>query len=85
MIGAIAQALPGDGEKITLNDKELETAKWFTLDEAREALKTGTSGLGEAAPEGYKEGGLRLPPAQAIANRLINAVVEGFLTASPKI
>ncbi|KAH6890521.1 NUDIX hydrolase domain-like protein [Thelonectria olida] len=85
MIGAIAQALPGDGEKISLNDKELETAKWFTLDEAREALKTGTSGLGEAAPEGYKEGSLRLPPAQAIANRLINAVVEGFLTASPKI
>ncbi|CAG7562918.1 unnamed protein product [Fusarium equiseti] len=85
MIGAIAQALPGDGENITLNDKELEAAKWFTMDEARRALKNGTSPLGEAAPEGYKEGDLRLPPSQAIANRLITAVVEGYLTVAPKI
>ena len=85
MIGAIAQALPGDGENITLNDKELEAAKWFTMDEARRALKNGTSPLGEAAPEGYKEGDLRLPPSQAIANRLITAVVEGYLTVAPKM
>lgn len=85
MIGAIAQALPGDGEKITLNDKELEVAKWFEIEEVRKALETGTSPLGEAAPEGYKEGDLRLPPTQAIANRLITAVVEGFLSAAPKI
>lgn len=85
MIGAIAQALPGNGENITLNDKELELAKWFTIDEIRRALEVGTSGLGEAAPEGYKEGDLRLPPAQAIANRLITAVVEGYLTVAPRI
>ncbi|KAG7411106.1 Peroxisomal NADH pyrophosphatase NUDT12 [Fusarium oxysporum f. sp. rapae] len=85
MIGAIAQALPGDGEKISLNDKELEVAKWFSIDEARQALKNGTSSLGEPAPEGYKEGDLRLPPPQAIANRLITAVVEGYLTVAPKI
>jgi len=48
-------------------------------------LETGTSALGEPAPEGYKEGGLRLPPIQAIANRLITAVVEGYLSATPKI
>lgn len=85
MIGAIAQALPGDGENITLNDKELDVAKWFPMDEVRRALEVGTSGLGEAAPPEYKEGDLRLPPAQAIANRLITAVVEGFLTVAPRI
>ncbi|KAH6984869.1 NUDIX hydrolase domain-like protein [Ilyonectria sp. MPI-CAGE-AT-0026] len=85
MIGAIAQALPGDAENIILNDKELEVAKWFTMDEVRKALEFGTSGLGAAAPEGYTEGDLRLPPPQAIANRLINAVAEGFLTTAPKI
>ncbi|KAM5345367.1 hypothetical protein ACJ41O_011229 [Fusarium nematophilum] len=85
MIGAIAQALPGEGENINLNDKELELAKWFPIEEARKALETGTGALGGPAPEGYKEGDLRLPPAQAIANRLITAVVEGYLTAAPKI
>lgn len=84
MIGAIAQALP-DGENIVLNDKELEVGKWFEMDEIKEALNKGVSGLTEAAPEGYKEGSLRLPPPTAIANRLITAVVEGFLTAIPKI
>jgi NAD+ diphosphatase len=47
MIGAIGQAIP-EGEKIDLgNDPELEDAKWFTLDEVREGLRVGTSGLGE--------------------------------------
>ncbi|KAF7558695.1 hypothetical protein G7046_g5466 [Stylonectria norvegica] len=85
MIGAIAQAHPGEAENITLNDKELETAKWFSVDEVRTALVNGVSGLGEDAPAAYIEGDLRLPPPQAIANRLMTAVVEGFLTAAPKI
>ncbi|KAK7441911.1 NUDIX domain-containing protein [Colletotrichum acutatum] len=85
MIGAIAQALP-DGETIDLgNDPELEDAQWFPLETVRDALKFGVSGLGEPAPEGYKEGGLRLPPPAAIANRLMTAVVEGYATAAPKI
>ena len=80
MIGAIAQALPGDGENIYLgHDAELESAKWFPLDEVKEALVSGVSNLGEAAPEGYVEGALRLPPRTAIANRLITAVVEGWM------
>ncbi|KAL2016739.1 hypothetical protein VTK56DRAFT_3128 [Thermocarpiscus australiensis] len=79
MIGAIGQALPGDGEKIYLgHDAELESARWFPLEEVKEALVKGTSNLGEAAPEGYVEGALRLPPQTAIANRLITAVVEGW-------
>lgn len=86
MIGAIAQAYPGDGEKIDLgNDPELQDAKWFSFDEVREALTLGVSGLGEPAPEGYKEGGLRLPPQTAIANRLITAVCDGFIGSPSKI
>lgn len=86
MIGAIAQAKPGDGEKIDLgNDPELQDAKWFPIEVVREALEKGVSGLGEAAPEGWKEGNLRLPPQTAIANRLMTAVCDGFLGAAPKI
>ncbi|KAK5664074.1 hypothetical protein OQA88_288 [Cercophora sp. LCS_1] len=85
MIGAIGQALPGDGEKVYLgNDAELEDAKWFPLDEVKEALLKGTSNLGEGAPKDYVEGSLRLPPQTAIANRLITAVVEGWWVL-PKI
>lgn len=83
MIGAIGQALPGDGEKIFLgHDAELEDARWFGMDEVRMALVNGTSNLGEGPAEGYVEGGLRLPPLTAIANRLMNAVVEGWWVSS---
>lgn len=78
MIGAIGQAASPEDEVIKLeNDPELEDARWFTLEEIQEALKYGTSGLGDPAPEGYKEGSLRLPPPTAIANQLISAVVKG--------
>ncbi|KAK4039961.1 NUDIX hydrolase domain-like protein [Parachaetomium inaequale] len=83
MIGAIGQALPGEGEEIYLgHDAELESAKWFPLEEVKEALVTGVSSLGGPAPEGYVEGSLRLPPQTAIANRLITAVVEGYWVQS---
>ncbi|KAF2647633.1 hypothetical protein K491DRAFT_699492 [Lophiostoma macrostomum CBS 122681] len=85
MIGAIGQAIP-DGEKIHLgHDAELEDARWFGAEEVREALQVGTSGIGEDAGPGYKEGGLRLPPKTAIANQLITAVVEGFATGAPSL
>lgn len=56
----------------------------FTIAELEEALTKGSSNLGEPAPEGYKEGSLRLPPHTAIANQLMKAVVDkwGF---SPKM
>jgi NAD+ diphosphatase len=77
MIGAIGQAVP-EGETIDLgHDPELDDAKWFSFEEVREALKVGTSGLDERAGEGYKEGGLRLPPNTAIANQLMEAVCNG--------
>lgn len=85
MIGAVAQTVP-DGEEIVLkHDPELEDAKWVDLDEVREALRVGTSGIGEAPREGYQEGNLRLPPATAIAHQLLAAVVGGFLGESPKL
>ncbi|KAL9063529.1 MAG: hypothetical protein Q9157_008193, partial [Trypethelium eluteriae] len=44
MIGAIGQATP-QGETVDLgNDPELEDARWVPFEEAREALRTGTSG-----------------------------------------
>lgn len=49
-------------------------AKWFPFDEVHTALNF-TSSLSDPPPEGYKEGSLRLPPATAIANQLIRAVV----------
>ncbi|TWU73537.1 NADH pyrophosphatase [Metarhizium rileyi] len=85
MIGAIAQALPGDGEAINLNDKELESARWFTVEEVRTALAQTAGALGAPPPKDYNDGDLRVPPPQAIANRLITAVVEGYLLGIPKI
>lgn len=85
MIGAIAQALPGDAENINLNDKELESAKWFTIEEVREALARTPGTMSAPPPNDYKEGDLRVPPPQAIANRLMTAVVEGYLSGNPKI
>ncbi|CAP68637.1 uncharacterized protein PODANS_7_6080 [Podospora anserina S mat+] len=83
MIGAVGQALPGEGEKIYLgHDAELESAKWFPMDEVKEALAKGTHNMGDEVPKEYVEGALRLPPQTAIANRLINSVVEGWWVAS---
>ncbi|KAF1986531.1 hypothetical protein K402DRAFT_454188 [Aulographum hederae CBS 113979] len=72
-----------DLQKIDLgNDPELEDAKWFTFEEVKEALRVGTSGLGEEASAEYKEGDLRLPPKTAIANQLLDGVVNGFATGT---
>jgi NAD+ diphosphatase len=85
MIGAIGQAVP-DGETVHLgHDAELDDAKWFEADEVREALRVGTSGLGEEPGPDWKEGGLRLPPKTAIAHQLISAMVNGFASGSPMI
>lgn len=86
MIGAIGQAV-ASGETIDLgNDPELENAKWFSFEEIRDALRVGTSGIGEDSGPEYKEGDLRLPPPTAIANQLMTAVVSrGFLGENPKM
>lgn len=77
MIGAIAQVSDPVHEEICLqHDPELEDARWFGVEEVEEALKIGTSPLGENAGPEYKEGGLRLPPPTAIANQLIRAAIS---------
>ena len=81
MIGAIGQCVPGKEEILLKHDPELEDAKWVKLEEVREALEVGTSGLGEEAGPRYKEGGLRLPPQTAIAYQLLAAVTGDFLAA----
>ena len=83
MIGAVGQAVP-DGESVHLgHDAELEDARWFSKEEVREALRVGTSGLGEEPGPEYKEGGLRLPPKTAIAHQLVSALVGGFASGAP--
>ncbi|KAL3478397.1 NUDIX hydrolase domain-like protein [Aspergillus californicus] len=85
MIGAIAQVSDPAHEAISLNhDPELEDARWFEIEEVKEALRVGTSGLGEPAGSEYKEGGLRLPPATAIANQLIQAAIDIDFLAGEK-
>ncbi|MCJ1441082.1 MAG: NADH pyrophosphatase [Stictis urceolatum] len=83
MIGAVGQAVPGGEEVVLKHDPELEDAKWYTLDEVREALRVGTGGLDDMSKtnEGYVEGNLRLPPRTAIANQLLEAVVGGWATS----
>lgn len=77
MIGAIAQVSDPEHEKISLlHDPELEDAKWFEIQEVEEALRVGTSALGETPGPEYK-GGLRLPPPTAIAHQLIRAAITG--------
>lgn len=76
MIGAISHSLPG-GETINLgHDPELSDARWFTLDEVREALRIKAGNLREIPNDEYKDGDLRLPPETAIANRLLMATVN---------
>ncbi|KAF4227521.1 hypothetical protein CNMCM8980_008936 [Aspergillus fumigatiaffinis] len=77
MIGAIAQVSDPEHEKISLlHDPELEDAKWFEIEEVEEALRIGTSALGETSGPEYR-GGLRLPPPTAIAHQLIRAAITG--------
>jgi NAD+ diphosphatase len=86
MIGAIAQVSDPAHEAISLShDPELEDAKWFTIEEVEEALTVGASNLGENPGSEYKEGGLRLPPATAIANQLIQTAINIDFIAGEKI
>ncbi|RKF71488.1 putative NADH pyrophosphatase [Golovinomyces cichoracearum] len=84
MIGAISQALP-DGETIHLeHDPELEDAKWFSLDELREALKNGDGSPEKQSVTDNREAVLKLPPKTAIANRLLTAVLEDLQLVQSK-
>ncbi|KAJ5134492.1 hypothetical protein N7448_000488 [Penicillium atrosanguineum] len=84
MIGAIAQCSDAAHEKIHLeHDPELEDAKWFDIEEVEEALRIGTGDLSGNAPPDYK-GGLRLPPATAIANQLIQCAISADYLQSEK-
>jgi NAD+ diphosphatase len=88
MIGAVGQAASKEGEEVDLgNDPELEDAKWWSVEDIREALRVGTRGLGPSDSTGAQyKGGLALPPRTAIANQLMEAVVNGgFLSGVTRI
>lgn len=86
MIGAIAQTIPGGEAVVLKHDPELEDAKWVDLDDVKEALaQVDVGGIGAELREGDSRGRLRLPPKTTIANKLLAAVVEGFLDSTPKM
>ncbi|KAI9766284.1 MAG: NADH pyrophosphatase [Geoglossum simile] len=85
MIGAVAQSVAGAEEIHLKHDPELEDAKWVSIEEITEALKIGTGWFGEGPGPEYKEGGLRLPPSTAIANKLLVAVVGGLLSGDSRV
>ncbi|KAJ9312046.1 hypothetical protein DTO271D3_7749 [Paecilomyces variotii] len=85
MIGAIAQVSDPAHETISLaHDPELEDARWFEIPEVEEALRTGTSALGDPPGPEYKEGSLRIPPPTAIANQLIQAAINSEYVSGEK-
>ena len=63
MIGCVAEAL---SDTITLNDSELEDARWFTREEVVPAL---------GRPMG--QGPLSLPPRFAIAHQILRCFLDG--------
>ncbi|GJJ75870.1 NAD+ diphosphatase [Entomortierella parvispora] len=69
MIGCHAEALNED-PNVTLEDKELEDARWFSRSQILEALK-GSRGVNWGKPSEGNQ--LRLPPATAIAHHILKA------------
>ncbi|MBM3556489.1 MAG: NAD(+) diphosphatase [Alphaproteobacteria bacterium] len=65
MIGCFAEAT---SEAITLDQDELEDAKWFHRDEVREMIRRVIEG---------RDDGLRMPPPLAIAHQLAKAWIDG--------
>ena len=63
MIGLIGHAV---SEQVTIDQEELEDARWFTRAEVAEAL---AGGFG-------RQEGLIVPPKQAIAHQLIKSWVQ---------
>jgi NAD+ diphosphatase len=90
MIGCIATALP-DGETIDLgNDPELQAAKWWSMEEVRDALarasKVRGMGASDGTPAEDRANLLWVPPRTAIANVLMEAVANGgFLGGNTKM
>ena len=73
MIGCFARAIT---EEITVDEKEIAEARWFTRDQLRQALENTDhidyrqlmSGEGQTGPEEFF-----VPPRTAIAHQLLNA------------
>ncbi|KAG0261914.1 NADH pyrophosphatase [Mortierella polycephala] len=69
MIGCHAEALNED-PNITLEDKELEDARWFTRQQILDALNGSRNSLWGKPTE---DNSLRLPPTTAIAHQILKA------------
>lgn len=75
LVGTIGQCNSKDEETISYPEKELGEAKWFELDEVKEALDHGHA-MWEEPPKGWT--GVRLPPDKLMAHRTLRGVLKVF-------
>lgn len=91
MVGCIAQVVTDDPEAETIdlgNDPELADAKWFSFDEAALALKHAEKSRSRSRTRGdsaSEQVSLAVPPPEAIANNLIDAVLHKQVILQSKI
>lgn len=75
LVGTIGQCDRKEDEAISYPEKELGEAKWFELDEVKEALDHGHA-MWEEPPKGWT--GIRLPPDKLMAHRTLRGVIKLF-------
>src|SRR5690606_34315712 len=90
MIGCIAEAVEGKETVNLKHDKELEDAKWFSIEEIDKAINAlpkdlvlGDLTKEEKEAEG-NEPSLKIPGSFAIANRLLFAVAKTLTPPKPE-
>lgn len=75
LVGTIGQCDSKNEEVISYPEKELGEAKWFELEEVKEALDHGHA-MWEEPPKGWT--GVRLPPDKLMAHRTLRGVLRVF-------
>lgn len=88
MVGCIAQVTDPESAAHAIHlghDPELADAQWFGFEEVRKCLKYSETGTFGKRPEELKEGEPQLPPPEAVAWILIDAVVNGRIDGLVKM
>ena len=75
LVGTIGVCASKDDEVVSYPEKELGEAKWFELDEVKEALNHGHA-MWEQPPKGWT--GIRVPPDKLMAHRTLRGVIKLF-------
>ncbi|KAK5091469.1 NADH pyrophosphatase [Lithohypha guttulata] len=75
LVGTIAQCNSKEDEVISYPENELGEARWFELDEVKDALDQGHA-MWEDPPKGWT--GIRLPSDKLMAHRTLRGVIKLF-------